>query len=62
MALAYTIRFFFAYANSDQNGEGCQAGRLSGGVQATIPTSVGRPYIQMKWPTLTPNAAMHIVR
>jgi hypothetical protein len=23
MILAY-IRFFFAYANSDQNGEGCQ--------------------------------------
>jgi hypothetical protein len=45
MALAY-IRFFFVYAHSYQNGEGCQgvgcpAVRLSGGVQlqATTPTS-----------------------
>jgi hypothetical protein len=45
MALTY-IRFFFAYANSDQNGEGCQGSGQYGGVQfqATIPTSC--------WPTI----------
>jgi len=43
----YYIRFFFAYTNSDRNGEGCQAVGLSGGVQATIPTSC--------WPTTRQN-------